>query len=95
MSSKAKQILLWLMIISSALLFVWFIQRTQSKPPQDLSFDKALTIIRNKEASEAVIKQDSLEITDKSGAKSVTKLDASDASRDLVLKAADETRHES
>ncbi|HEX8250418.1 MAG TPA: ATP-dependent metallopeptidase FtsH/Yme1/Tma family protein, partial [Pyrinomonadaceae bacterium] len=63
MSSKAKQILLWLMIISSALLFVWFIQRTQTKNPQELSFDQAITRIEQKEIGEIYIKQDSVELT--------------------------------
>ena len=35
MSSKAKQVLLWLVIISGALSFVWFLQSRQAKPSQD------------------------------------------------------------
>ena len=90
LSSKAKQILLWLMIISSAFLFVYFIQRTQSKNPQDLSYDKALTEIRNKEINEATVKSDSIELTDKSGNKFTTKLDGGDASKQMLLAAIDD-----
>lgn len=91
MSSKAKQVLLWLMIISSALLFVWFLQTKQTKNPQELSFDQGLARIKNKEATEATVRSDTLEIVDKSGAKFTTKLDSSDATREAILAAANET----
>ncbi len=91
MSSKAKQILLWLMIISSSLLFVYFLQSKQGKSPQELSFDKALTQIRNKDISDLTLKQDVLELTNKNGEKLTAKLDATDAPRESILKAADET----
>ncbi len=90
MSSKAKQVLLWLMIISSALLFVYFLQSKQDKNPQEISFDKALTQLRNKEISEATIKQSQLELIDKNKQKFFAQLDASDAPREAILKAADE-----
>lgn len=85
LSSKAKQILLWLMIISSAFLFVYFIQRTQSKNPQDLSFDQALTRIGNKEISEVNIKGDTVELLDKTNSKFTVKYDGSDATKSLIL----------
>lgn len=91
MSSKAKQVLLWLMIISSALLFVWFLQSKQTKNPAELSFDKALTYIKNKEVTELVVRQDTLELTTKGSEKFTTKLDSSDATREAILKAANET----
>ena len=93
MSSKAKQVLLWLMIISSAMLFVWFLQSKQTKPPQDLSFDAALTQIKNKDIKEAIIKQDSLELTNKNNPseKFNVKLDSGDATRTAILAAAAET----
>lgn len=84
MSSKAKQVLLWLMIISSALLFVYFLQSKQTGSPKELSFDKALTQIKNKEATEVTVRQDSLELTTKTNEKFLTKLDASDASREAI-----------
>lgn len=92
MSSKAKQILLWLMIISSSLLFVYFLQSSKGKNPQELSFDKALTQIRNKDISEVTLKQDGLELISKNNNEKFTaKLDSSDAPRESILKAADET----
>ena len=72
MSSKAKQVLLWLMIISSALVFVWFLQTKQTKAPTELSIDQAITRINNKEIKEALFKQSQVEFTDASGNKLVT-----------------------
>ncbi len=91
MSSKAKQVLLWLMIISSALVFVWYLQTKQTAPPKELSFDAALTQIKNKDIKEAVIKQDSLELTNRSDVKFSVRLDASDSTRDQIYAAAKDT----
>lgn len=91
MSSKAKQVLLWLMIISSALVFVWYLQTKQTTPPKELSFNDALTQIKNKDIKEATIKQDSLELVNKSDAHLVAKLDSSDSARDQIYLAAKET----
>ncbi|MGI9037112.1 MAG: ATP-dependent zinc metalloprotease FtsH [Pyrinomonadaceae bacterium] len=90
MSSKAKQILLWLMIISSAFLFVYFIQRTQGKNPQELTYDQVLNSIKKKETSEVFIKQGSVEIADKNGNKFFTKIDDSDAIKNPIITAATE-----
>lgn len=90
MSSKAKQILLWLMIISSALLFVYFIQKTQSKGATEVSFDQGMAQIRNKDTKEVFIKQTQAELTSKSDVKTFINLDTSDAPREAILKAADE-----
>ena len=79
------------MIISSAMLFVWFLQSKQTKNPQELSFDTALTQIKNKDIKEAVIKQDLLELTNKSGEKLTAKLDSNDATRKEIYDAAKET----
>ncbi|HEV8592984.1 MAG TPA: ATP-dependent zinc metalloprotease FtsH, partial [Pyrinomonadaceae bacterium] len=72
MSSKAKQVLLWLMIISSALVLVWFLQSKQTKAAQDLTIDMAITRIDNKEFTEAAFKQSAVEFTDAGGNKFVT-----------------------
>ncbi|MBK9214956.1 MAG: ATP-dependent zinc metalloprotease FtsH [Chloracidobacterium sp.] len=79
------------MIISSALVFVWYLQTKQTTPPKELSFDAALTQIKNKDIKEAVIKQDSLELTNRSDAKFSVRLDASDSTRDQIYAAAKET----
>ncbi|MEP7148204.1 MAG: ATP-dependent zinc metalloprotease FtsH [Acidobacteriota bacterium] len=83
MSSKAKQVLLWLVIISGALSFVWFLQGRQTKAPQDLSIDMAVTRIENKEFKEALFKQSAVEFTDLSGNKFLTKI-GSDPTRELL-----------
>ncbi len=82
------------MIISSALLFVYFIQRNQGKAATELSFDKAVTRIANKDISKILVKPDSLELTNQSNEKFITKLDASDASRKVLLDAAGEVNKE-
>ncbi|MBX3265384.1 MAG: ATP-dependent zinc metalloprotease FtsH [Acidobacteria bacterium] len=75
------------MIISSALLFVWYLQGKQTKPAQELSFDAALTQIRNKDIKEVTIKSDTLELVNMADEKLSAKLDASDATRDQIYAA--------
>ncbi len=89
MSSKAKQILLWLMIISSALLFVYFIQRTQGKSPQELTVDRAITSIKNKEIKEVFFKPSQIELLDSNGTKYFTNI-GSDVMREAIYKAVGE-----
>lgn len=79
------------MIISSALVFVWFLQNKQTKPAEELSFDKAMTQVKNKEIKELTIKADTLDLTSKSDIKYVAKLDTSDSTRDQIYAAAKET----
>jgi len=87
LNSKARQVFLWLMIISSALLFVWYLQGKQTKPAQELSFDAALTQIRNKDIKEVTMKSDTLELVNMADEKLSAKLDASDATRDQIYAA--------
>ncbi len=89
MSSKAKQVLLWLMIISSVLVFVWYLQTKQSTPPKDMSIDMAITRIGNKEIKEAAFKQSQVEFLDSNNVKWVTTL-GSDATRALLVKKIDD-----
>jgi len=79
------------MIISSALLFVYFLQSKQTAGPKELSFDKAMTQIKNKEVTEATIRQDTLELISKTNEKFTAKLDSSDSTRDQIYAAANET----
>ncbi len=79
------------MIISSALLFVYFLQSKQTAGPKELSFDKAMTQIKNKEVTEATIRQDTLELINKTNEKFTAKLDSSDSTRDQIYAAANET----
>ncbi|MEO6588199.1 MAG: ATP-dependent zinc metalloprotease FtsH [Pyrinomonadaceae bacterium] len=85
MSSKAKQVLLWLMIISSALLFVYFLQGRATANPQELSLDQVNTRIENKEIKEVYFKQSQVELTDSNGTKFFANL-GSDASRESLIK---------
>lgn len=79
------------MIISSALVFVWFLQSKQTTPAKELSFDAAMTRIKDKDIKELTVKQDSLELVNKSDEKFNAKLDASDSTRDQIYAAAKET----
>ena len=72
------------MIISSALVFVWFLQSRQAKPSQDLTIDMAVTRVNNKEFTSASFKQSQVEFTDASGAKFVTVI-GSDATREMLM----------
>ena len=89
MSSKAKQVLLWLMIISSALIFVWFLQSDKGEAPKEISFNEAKTYITNKDISKILIKQDKVELEDNNKKKYFTTLDSSDAPREAILNAAE------
>jgi cell division protease FtsH len=91
LSSKAKQVLLWLMIISSALVFVWYLQTKQQTPPKEISFDVALTQIRNKDIKQVTIKQDTLDLVNKADAKFTAKLDGSEAARNQIYAAKEGT----
>ncbi len=77
------------MIISSALVFVWFLQSKQTKAAQDLAIDMAAPRIENKQFKEAVFKQSAVEFTDTDGNKFVTTI-GSDATREMLLKKVDD-----
>ena len=73
------------MIISSALVFVWYLQTKQTTPPKELSFDAALTQIRNKDIKEVTVKADNtLELVNKSDVKLSARLDGSDSAKDQI-----------
>ena len=77
---------MWLVIITGALSFVWFLQNRQTKAAQDLSIDMAITRIQNKEFKEALFKQSAVEFTDNNGNKFVTRI-GSDPTRELLVNA--------
>ena len=85
MSSKAKQVLLWLMIISSALLFVYFLQGRATATPQKLSLNEVKTRIENKDIKEALFKQSQIELTDANNNKFYAEL-GSDPTRASLVK---------
>lgn len=73
------------MIISSALLFVWFLQSKQTKNPQELTVDQTITRIKNKEIKEALFKASQVDVVDKDNNKFFTTI-GSDATRESLLK---------
>src|SRR5215213_7079119 len=77
------------MIISSALLFVWFIQRTQTKNPQELSLDQTVTRIKNKNIKEVLFKQSQVELLGDDGIKYFANI-GSDPTRESLLKVINE-----
>ncbi len=84
LSSKAKQILLWLMIVSSGLLLIYFLNSKQTTP-DDLTINTAITRISNKDFKEAHFKASQVEFVDNSGKKFITTL-GSDPTRETLLK---------
>lgn len=84
MSSKAKQVLLWLMIISGALVVVWFLQSKKTTNPQELSLDQVNTRIENKDVKEAAFKQNQIEIVDAAGNKFFANV-GSDPTRESLM----------
>jgi cell division protease FtsH len=85
LSSKAKQVSLWLMIISVALVLVWYLQSKQQKNPSELAINDAVTRINDKFFKEADFKQSQVEFKDNSGGVWVTTI-GSDATREMLLK---------
>src|SRR5437764_2595669 len=73
------------MIISSALVFVWYLQTKQTTPPKEMSIDMAVTRLANKELKEAVFKQSQVEFTDVNNNHWVTSL-GSDPTREFLVK---------
>ena len=86
MSSKVRQISLWLVIIASALVFVWFLQTKQTKVSQAMSIDMAVTRIENKEFKDATFKAAAVEFTDHANNKFLTTV-GSDPTRELLVSA--------
>ncbi|MGI8494383.1 MAG: ATP-dependent zinc metalloprotease FtsH [Pyrinomonadaceae bacterium] len=85
MSSKAKQILLWLMIVSSAMLFFYFIQRTQTKNPSEISLDTVVTRIQAKEIKSVLFKPSQVDLDTVNKEKFYANL-GSDATRESLVK---------
>ena len=95
MTSQSKIFLKGLFLgglISVVFFYIWLkmpalhFQRTN-----ELSFDQAITQIKENNAKEITVSQDMLELTAKSGEKFTTKIDSSDAARADVLATAKET----
>jgi len=77
------------MIISVALVLVWYLQSKQQKNPQELAINDAITRVNDKFFKEANFKQSQVEFKDASGGTWVTTI-GSDATRELLVKKIDE-----
>ncbi|MEJ7622666.1 MAG: ATP-dependent zinc metalloprotease FtsH [Pyrinomonadaceae bacterium] len=77
------------MIISSALVFVWYLQTRQTKPAAELNIDAATSRIENKDFKQASFKQSAVEFTDQNGNKFLTII-GSEPTREMLLKKIDE-----
>jgi cell division protease FtsH len=73
-----------MMLISGALMLVWYLQGKQTKAPQEMSIDMAVTRIENKEFKEVLFKQSAVEFTDLNGSKFVTTI-GSDPTREMLV----------
>jgi cell division protease FtsH len=89
LNSKARQISLWLVVIASVVLFLWFLRTKQEKPAQELTIDAAIERINNKDFKQAYFRESSIEFTDVNGNKFYTTL-GSNATRELFIKKIDE-----
>ncbi len=77
------------MIITGALVFVWFLNNKQTKAAQELTINEAGQGIEDKRFTEAAFKASAVEFTDKDRNKFVTTV-GSDATREMLLKKVDE-----
>lgn len=75
-------------------MLVYFLNNKQTTPPKELSFDQALTQIRNKDITSVLVKADQIELTNQNSEKLIAKIDASDASRTLLLAATEAVNQE-
>ncbi len=80
------------MIITGALVFVWFLNNKQSKPSKDLAINMAITQLENKEFKKAEFKASAVEFTDINDNKFVTTI-GSDATREILMKKIDGFQH--
>ncbi len=88
MSSKAKQIFLWVLIVLSAVAFYFLIMRSQTKSPQELAYNLALEKVQNGEITEMYIRSNAVEFTDKDLNKLFTYVSKGDAPVKALLDAA-------
>ncbi|HEX8565027.1 MAG TPA: ATP-dependent zinc metalloprotease FtsH [Pyrinomonadaceae bacterium] len=80
MSSRVKQIIFWLVIIASVVIFYQLIQRTNGGTTKQLSFDQTITKIENGEIAKLTQGQSRLNLEDKSGSKFFTTIEATNDS---------------
>jgi cell division protease FtsH len=89
LSSKFKQVAIWVLLITSAIAFIFLFQKTQGKSSTEISLDAGITRIKNKDVTEVLFKQSQIEFTDASGNKFFANV-ASDPVRESVVKTVNE-----
>jgi cell division protease FtsH len=92
LSSKAKQIFLWVLIVLSAVAFYFLIMRTQTKNPTEITYNAGLERMENGEFTEMFVRSSSVEFTDAGGNKFVATIDKGDAAREPLYKVASEKK---
>ena len=89
MSSKFKQVAIWVLLISSAIAFIFLFQKTQGKSASEISLDAASTRIRDKSVTEVYLKENQVELTDATGNKFFAGV-SSDPVRESIIKTVSE-----
>jgi cell division protease FtsH len=92
LSSKAKQIFLWVLIALSAVAFYFLIMRTQTKSPTEITYNQGVERMENGEYTEMYMRSASVEFTDATGNKFVATIDKGDAVREPLYKVAAERK---
>jgi cell division protease FtsH len=64
LSSKVKQILIWVLLIAGAVILVFALNSNKGKAPTELSINEAMTRISDKQFAEALFKSSQVEFTD-------------------------------
>ncbi|HZH34962.1 MAG TPA: ATP-dependent zinc metalloprotease FtsH [Pyrinomonadaceae bacterium] len=86
MSSRVKQIIFWLVIIASVVIFYQLIAKTQGGGAKEISLDQAVSQIKNGEIKELHQRQTRFDLTDKNDNKFYAPIDASaDAFKNTIL----------
>ncbi|HEV7645666.1 MAG TPA: ATP-dependent zinc metalloprotease FtsH [Pyrinomonadaceae bacterium] len=88
MSSKAKQIFLWVLIVLSAVAFYFLIMRTQTKSPTKISYDQALVRMENGDYTKMNLRSGTVELTDKDGGVFYAEINKSEAAIKPLMDAA-------
>jgi cell division protease FtsH len=86
LSSKVKQILIWVLLISGAVVLVFALNSNKGKSPTELSINEAMTRISDKQFSEALFKSSQVEFTDADKNKFFVNV-GSDPTRELLMTA--------
>ncbi len=86
LSSKVKQILIWVLLIASAVVFVFVLQSTKGKAPTELSINETMTRIADKQFTEALSKNSQIEFSDADKNKFFVNV-GSDPTRELIANA--------